>query len=174
MSESFASKTRTAAQSVPLSLNISLDPASVRTLLDAIRTTVESAMATAFSNIQPSTPGIPPSPIVEASPQTKPVSVDLDKADRLKAADVRVALLMGKIPEEAGLLVDVRTLAKLMNISDRTLWRLQDEGAMPKALHLGSLRKWRLAEIVEWIDAGCPPMRAWTYKRQESTPRREK
>jgi hypothetical protein len=52
------------------------------------------------------------SPILAVSPGTA-----LTATDKLKEADLRLALLLGKIPEDAGLLIDVKTFARLLSIS---------------------------------------------------------
>jgi hypothetical protein len=42
---------------------------------------------------------------------------ELTTQEKLKAADLRIALLMGKIPEDFGLLVDTKTLGHILSIS---------------------------------------------------------
>jgi len=112
-------------------------------------------------------------PLEEKSPQPKrDEGVLLSESDRLKALDLRTALLLGKVPETAGLLIDVKTTAKLLNISGRHLYRLADEKAIPEPVRLGRLNRWRLGELLAWIDAGCPPQRQWTY--QEGTESRSR
>ena len=85
-----------------------------------------------------------------------PDGTDLPPAERLKARDVRTALLLGKIPEDTGMLVDVKTAAKLLCVSAQTLYRLRDLKAMPQPVRLGSSVRWFLAELIEWVDEGCP------------------
>lgn len=57
------------------------------------------------------------------------------------------------IPAE---LLDVRTVAALLGCSSRHVYRLADGGRMPRPIKLGSLVRWRRAELRAWIDAGCP------------------
>jgi predicted DNA-binding transcriptional regulator AlpA len=66
-------------------------------------------------------------------------------------------------------LVDSKTFAGLLSISTATLYRLQAEEAIPAPVQLGGLKKWRLAEILEWIEADCPPQKVWIHKRQDSS-----
>ncbi len=94
--------------------------------------------------------------------------------DKLKAADLRMSLLMGKIPEDSGLLIDAKTFAHLLSISSRTLSRLIDLKAVPMPVHLGRLVRWRLAEVLEWIEADCPPQKSWTSKSIGAVDRRKK
>ena len=108
------------------------------------------------------------SPIQAASPGT-----ELKAKDKLKAADLRIALLLGKIPEDAGLLIDAKTFAQLLSISSRTLSRLIDLKAIPQPVNLGRLIRWRLSEVLEWIEADCPPQRNWSRKSVGITDRKK-
>tara|TARA_R110002073_G_scaffold149534_14_gene303345 strand:+ start:5673 stop:5921 length:249 start_codon:yes stop_codon:yes gene_type:complete len=53
-------------------------------------------------------------------------------------------------------LVNARELAKLLSVSERTLYRLKSAGELPAAVVLGGSVRWRLSEIRQWIDEGCP------------------
>lgn len=92
--------------------------------------------------------------------------IEISDSERIKAGDLRTALLLGKVPETAGLLIDKKIMAQLLNVSSRTLSRLDDLQAIPAPIRLGSagsMVRWRLAEILAWMDAGCPLRRNWTY-----------
>ena len=104
--------------------------------------------------------------IVPSEPQAKGSHVTSE--DRGKAKDLRTALLIGKIPESAGLLVDVKTAASLLNVSPRTLFRLNDLQAIPEPVRFGRLVRWQLAEILEWLDAGCPSRKHWSASKSVS------
>ena len=56
-------------------------------------------------------------------PRTLPGGVDLPTTEQLKAKDLRMALLLGKLPEDVGLLINFETAAKLLSINRRTLDR---------------------------------------------------
>ena len=56
-------------------------------------------------------------------------------------------------------LLNVRAVAKLLDCSPRHIYRLSDAGRMPKPMKLGQLVRWRRAELMSWLDAGCPPVR---------------
>jgi excisionase family DNA binding protein len=56
-------------------------------------------------------------------------------------------------------LLDVRTVARMLDCSKRHVYRLSDAGRMPRPLKLGQLVRWRRAELMNWLDAGCPPVR---------------
>ena len=92
----------------------------------------------------------------EPQPTKIPQGVSLPESERLKAADLRTALLLGKVPDDAGLLIDVHMVAKLLSVSARTVARLQDLKAIPQSVKLGTLVRWKLTELIEWLDCGCP------------------
>jgi predicted DNA-binding transcriptional regulator AlpA len=80
----------------------------------------------------------------------------LPESERLKATDLRTALLLGRVPDDTGLLIDVHMVAKLLSVSARTVARLQELKAIPHSVKLGTLVRWKLIEIIEWLDCGCP------------------
>lgn len=53
-------------------------------------------------------------------------------------------------------LVNARELARLLAISERTLYRLKSMGELPNPVTLGGSVRWRLTEVREWIAKGCP------------------
>lgn len=57
---------------------------------------------------------------------------------------------------EPARLLDVRAVAKLLQVSSRHIFRLSDGGKMPRPLKLGGAVRWDRDEIQRWIDAGCP------------------
>jgi predicted DNA-binding transcriptional regulator AlpA len=158
----------------PVPLSLSIDPASMTRLLDLFREALEPMFAKAQSQVQTGTS--PPQQIAEPPPPYSSAvkGVDLKPTDQIKAADLQMALLMGKIPEDTGLLIDTRTLARLLNISPRHVCRLLDEKAIPDPVRLGRLLRWRLVEILEWIEADCPSQKVWVHKRQDSAGRKGK
>lgn len=57
-------------------------------------------------------------------------------------------------------LLDVRAVAALLGgCSTRHVYRLCDAGRIPRPVKLGALVRWRRAELMEWLAAGCPPAR---------------
>jgi excisionase family DNA binding protein len=65
-------------------------------------------------------------------------------------------------PDPAGLsaLLDVRAVAALLDCSPRHVYRLSDSGKMPPSVRLGSLVRWRRADLDSWLAGGCRPYRA--------------
>jgi len=160
---------------LPLSLNLAIDPATTAKLLDLFRETLETTLKKTLADVPISTPPSPVSQLIEPSaPASQSPGTDLKSQDRLKAADLRTALLLGKIPENTGLMIDTKTFARLLSISSRHLIRLQSMKAVPEPVHLGRRIRWRLAEVLEWIEADCPSQKAWAFKKQESASRKGK
>ena len=60
-----------------------------------------------------------------------------------------------------GLLIDINSVATMLGRSPRSIYRDESAGRMPKPIKLGGSKKWRQAEIREWIAAGCPNRQKW-------------
>ena len=54
------------------------------------------------------------------------------------------------------ILINAEELARMMDVSERTLWRLLSGGKVPQPVRIGRNTRWRLAEVAEWIERGCP------------------
>ncbi len=61
-------------------------------------------------------------------------------------------------PEERAkpALISALELAKLLQVSTRTLWRLRSAGKLIKPIKIGGSTRWRLDEVQAWIAEGCP------------------
>ncbi|MBW3598151.1 MAG: helix-turn-helix domain-containing protein [Planctomycetes bacterium] len=68
-------------------------------------------------------------------------------------------------PESAAaaqpLLISAPQLATLLSVSERTVWRLQAAGKLPRPVKIGGQKRWRRSEVDRWIAAGCPPRTEW-------------
>jgi excisionase family DNA binding protein len=62
-------------------------------------------------------------------------------------------------PPKPRRLVDAKEVARLLGCSWRTVLRLADAGVIPWGLKLGSLRRWDLSQIEDFIAGGCRPVR---------------
>jgi excisionase family DNA binding protein len=70
---------------------------------------------------------------------------------------------------ESGL-VNVKAAAALVGCSDRHVWGLARSGRMPRPVRLGRAVRWRRAELLAWIQAGCPARERWeALRRKEGT-----
>lgn len=53
-------------------------------------------------------------------------------------------------------------LARMLGVSARHVWNLDKSGAIgPKPLFFGRSRRWNLAELRAWLDAGAPQRSTW-------------
>lgn len=55
-----------------------------------------------------------------------------------------------------GELINIDMLAKRLGCSSRHIRRLVDSGRIPRPIKLGALLRWIMADIDQWIAAGCP------------------
>ena len=58
--------------------------------------------------------------------------------------------------ETATKLINAEELAQMLDVSERTLWRLLSGGKVPQPVRIGRNTRWRLTEVAEWIEKGCP------------------
>lgn len=68
-------------------------------------------------------------------------------------------------PEDEALLLNSREVAKLLTVSDRTVYAMQKSGEMPKPVRIGRAVRWGRAEIMAWVDEGCPPASEWKWPK---------
>lgn len=59
------------------------------------------------------------------------------------------------------LLIPDTVSAALVGVSRAHWHRLRAAGKVPPAVKLGRKVLWRRAELVAWIEAGCPDTRTW-------------
>jgi predicted DNA-binding transcriptional regulator AlpA len=59
------------------------------------------------------------------------------------------------------LLTDIKGLERMLGRDERSLWRDLSAGKLPAPIKLGKLTKWRVAEIRDWVAAGCPDRVTW-------------
>jgi predicted DNA-binding transcriptional regulator AlpA len=72
----------------------------------------------------------------------------------------------GPDPPGQSLLLSVRDLARLLGRSVPSLDRDDAAGRLPAPVRIGGSKKWRRAEIVAWVAAGCPDRASWTFHPQ--------
>jgi predicted DNA-binding transcriptional regulator AlpA len=66
---------------------------------------------------------------------------------------------------KAPILIDAHEVARLLSISYRTVRRLDMVECLPKPVQLLSRSLWRLDELREWVNAGCPARHRWIHLR---------
>jgi excisionase family DNA binding protein len=64
-------------------------------------------------------------------------------------------------PTPEPLLVPAAEVARLLGISEATLYRLKSAGKLPAPVKLGGRVLWRREELGRWCVAGCPDLRTW-------------
>jgi predicted DNA-binding transcriptional regulator AlpA len=53
------------------------------------------------------------------------------------------------------LLITAAEVARMLQISTRTVWRLRSGGELPEPVRFAGTVRWRLAQIKKWIADGC-------------------
>ncbi len=64
---------------------------------------------------------------------------------------------LGFADDDDARLVPAATVAKMLSISVRSLWRLLCAGRLVPPVRLGRSVRWHVAEVRRWIDSGCLP-----------------
>ncbi|MCA9196037.1 MAG: helix-turn-helix domain-containing protein [Planctomycetales bacterium] len=52
-------------------------------------------------------------------------------------------------------LMNVSQVAELLGVSAKHVGRLSEAGGMPRPVRLGRSKRWRMAEVQNWIQNGC-------------------
>ena len=70
-------------------------------------------------------------------------------------------MVMANLKDEKAESVDdarltVHDVARMLNCSARTIYRLTDAGRMPGPVKLGALVRWPREQVEAWIADGCP------------------
>lgn len=116
---------------IQVQLTITLDETAARSLAELLAPAIREAM------------GLPAS---ESDPK---------REARMRAS--QHAIFGGEQPpKDQGLLVDSREAAKLLRVSQRTLWKMHTSGAMPPPIRIGRAVRWSLETLKRWTEAGCP------------------
>ncbi|QEG37724.1 helix-turn-helix transcriptional regulator [Bythopirellula goksoeyrii] len=59
-------------------------------------------------------------------------------------------------PKQSVQLIAAEELAEMLDVSTRTVWRLLSTGQLVQPLRIGGSVRWRIDEVQEWINNGCP------------------
>jgi predicted DNA-binding transcriptional regulator AlpA len=73
-----------------------------------------------------------------------------------------------EVGDQDVLLTDIKGLERMLGRDERSLWRDHSAGRLPRPIKLGGLTKWRVAEIREWVEEGCPDRATWEKSRTPS------
>jgi predicted DNA-binding transcriptional regulator AlpA len=78
-----------------------------------------------------------------------------ESAKPRKAEDV-VREVSANSFDSAPIMMTADELAETLCISKRQVWRLKSKGDIPKPVTIARSVRWRRADILQWIEAGCP------------------
>ncbi len=53
-------------------------------------------------------------------------------------------------------LITAKELSEILGVHPRTISRMLSSGRLIQPIRLGGSVRWRLGEVEQWIDAGCP------------------
>ncbi len=70
--------------------------------------------------------------------------------------------------EYPSLTVNAKQAAKILNVSQRQLWRLNSTGRLPKPIRLGCCIRWVRTELEAFIQAGAPNRERWEQMKQNA------
>ena len=70
---------------------------------------------------------------------------------------------MMDVPIDINLMVSRVQASELLQLSTRTIDNLKREGLMPQPIRIGRAVTWNRAELVAWVEAGCPDCKTWNY-----------
>lgn len=62
-------------------------------------------------------------------------------------------------------LLSAKELAKRLSISVRSVWRYRSSGRLPKPVQIAGAIRWRLSDIEQWIQWGCPDRKTFEAMR---------
>jgi excisionase family DNA binding protein len=96
----------------------------------------------------------------QRSSNTSHATVPADSSQSLVHLDnqsiARLATEIAQRVTARPLLLSASSLATMLQVSKRTLWRLHSAGRLPHPVRIGSSVRWKLHDVEEWIEGGCP------------------
>ena len=63
------------------------------------------------------------------------------------------------------MLLTVGELAQILNLSKRTIHRLNCTGKIPSPVRISGSIRWRQSDIDRWIDLGCPDRETFNMRK---------
>lgn len=63
------------------------------------------------------------------------------------------------ITSERALMLAASDVAALLNCSTKSVYRLNDRGAIPRPVRIGGMLRWHRGQLEQWLADGCPPRR---------------
>ena len=99
---------------------------------------------------------------------TATVTIQIDDTSQL--SDFLKAIILETLPKPASdpkILLSSREAAKLLAISERTLWGFANSGRILKPIHFVTSVRWNTNELHCWADAGCPSNDEWMKMKEK-------
>ena len=94
--------------------------------------------------------------------------IDSVKAKRRQACSKNAIFGSDEVPTDVHLMVTRTQASELLQLSTRTIDNLKRDGLMPEPIRIGRAVRWNRAELVAWVDAGCPDCTEWKYTSGEA------
>ena len=70
--------------------------------------------------------------------------------------------------EDETLVIGTRGVARMLNVSERHIERLDASQLIPKPVWIGRSKRWRLCDIREWLKLDCPDRATWEGMKTSS------
>ncbi len=67
----------------------------------------------------------------------------------------------GREHDDSIALLNVKSLAAMLSVSVRSIWKMDASGKLPEAIRFAGNVRWRKDEIMAWIDSGAPTRERW-------------
>lgn len=68
-------------------------------------------------------------------------------------------------------LITAKDLSELLNISIRTIWRMDATAELPRSIRLGRSVRWNRKDVLLWIEIGCPNRSTFEQCKNERSPK---
>jgi hypothetical protein len=70
--------------------------------------------------------------------------------------------------------LDAEDLARFLRVSERSIGRMQQRGELPEPTIVARQRRWSLAEVRHWFEAGAPRQEVWEKVKELEEARRRR
>lgn len=112
--------------------------------------------------------GVNTASLISSKPETPDIDrgIQLSEAERTAAARARTHSGVKLGLKDGQGLVDTKTLARFLDISPRTLFKMMVTHEMPTPISFGRTKRWVMEEIQAWVYAGCPGEQRWNHTKK--------
>jgi predicted DNA-binding transcriptional regulator AlpA len=63
-------------------------------------------------------------------------------------------------------LIDTKEFAAILKLGRTRIFEMKASGQLPRCLKIGRSVRWRLSDVNEWIQAGCPSLERFEQIRK--------